>query len=160
MVRKTNFLLLFTTYCLGCFVDEGMTEMAPKFLQLPLQRSGEATSLNKNGVHQITFTDDLNRRLLQFDKAKSAENASKQELFAYGPLGNFFETVLLVGSEQQTVKLVVDTGSSWTWLTYDKCTEKYAELIKKSNKEDEEIRIERDHKMTIGEVIGRIRIHD
>ena len=59
----------------------------------------------------------------------AAKDESTQTLKAYGPLGNFFETAMLVGSEQQAVNLVVDTGSSWTWVTYDKCTYKYADEV-------------------------------
>ena len=45
-----------------------------------------------------------------------------QELQAFAPLNNFFETELLVGSEKQPIQFVVDTGSSWTWTTSDKCS--------------------------------------
>jgi len=71
-------------------------------------------------------------KLLSYDKAgrllstEGKEGDRSQFLDPYGPLGNFFETEMLVGSEQQPVRMVVDTGSSWTWLTYDKCTYKYA----------------------------------
>ena len=67
-----------------------------------------------------------------------------------------------VGSEKQKVSLVVDTGSSWTWLTYDKCTYKYKEQILAQERHEEKIRLARgkDHKMTINQIIGRIEVKD
>ena len=40
---------------------------------------------------------------------------------AYAPLNNFFETQIEIGSRRQPLMLVVDTGSSWTWIAFDKC---------------------------------------
>ena len=47
--------------------------------------------------------------------------AKSQKLEAYAPLNNFFETEIQIGSRRQPLMLVVDTGSSWTWITFDKC---------------------------------------
>ena len=47
--------------------------------------------------------------------------ANSQKLEAYAPLNNFFETEIQIGSRRQPLMLVVDTGSSWTWITFDKC---------------------------------------
>jgi len=39
----------------------------------------------------------------------------------YHYLNSFFETAIQIGSEKQPIYFVVDTGSSWTWVTYDEC---------------------------------------
>ena len=45
-----------------------------------------------------------------------------QPLNAYD-LKIFIETAFKFGSEQQKLNLIIDTGSSWTWVKADKCAD-------------------------------------
>lgn len=87
--------------------------------------------MSEDGVRSLHVAGPVGRRLLG-----SSQEDNAQRIVAYGPLNNFYETHLFVGSEHQNISFVVDTGSSWTWVTYNNCT---APSLGKVNRSEEAI---------------------
>ena len=62
--------------------------------------------------------------LAQIASAKEPPGGSNSQTMKPYMINSFFETTLKVGSNQQPMSFVVDTGSSWMWVLSDDCNQR------------------------------------
>ena len=76
--------------------------------------------LRKREIDAIPSSRMTSRRNLFAQVVPTSTNTQKMTAYDFNI---YFETVMKFGTEEQPLNLVVDTGSSWTWVLTDQCVD-------------------------------------